>query len=155
MSEKRAECFFRRWQFFKNRFIYLFGRAGSWLLCGLFSSCGEWGLLSSCGARASHRGGFSCCREWALGVWASVAVALGSGAQAQELWCMGLIDLPGSGIEHMSPALADRFFTTEPQFLTKKEMPSILTTEISWLRIAQTLFTAFMRRFSGWYCLFY
>ena len=26
-----------------------------------FSSCGEWGLLSSCGVRASHRSSFSCC----------------------------------------------------------------------------------------------
>ena len=31
-----------------------------------FSSCGEWGLLSTGGARASHRGGFSCCRARAL-----------------------------------------------------------------------------------------
>ena len=26
-----------------------------------FSSCGEQGLLSSCGMRASHCSGFSCC----------------------------------------------------------------------------------------------
>ena len=32
-----------------------------------FSSCGEWGLLSSCGARTSHCGGFSCCGAQALG----------------------------------------------------------------------------------------
>ena len=31
-----------------------------------FSSCGEQGLLSSCGAQASHCGGFSCCRVQAL-----------------------------------------------------------------------------------------
>ena len=31
-----------------------------------FSSCRERGLLSSCGARASHCSGFSCCRTWAL-----------------------------------------------------------------------------------------
>ena len=31
-----------------------------------FSSCGEWGLLSSCSARPSHCGGFSCCRAQAL-----------------------------------------------------------------------------------------
>ena len=30
-----------------------------------------------CGARASHCGGFSCCRAQALGVWASVVVARG------------------------------------------------------------------------------
>ena len=40
----------------KNNFIFVC--AGSLSL---------WGLLSSCGARASHHGGFSCCRAWALG----------------------------------------------------------------------------------------
>ena len=30
-----------------------------------------------CGVRASHCGGFSCCRARALGVWASVVVAHG------------------------------------------------------------------------------
>ena len=51
-----------------------FGCAGSSLLRGLFSSCSEQGLLSSCGVRASHFGGFSCCRAQALGTWASVVV---------------------------------------------------------------------------------
>ena len=32
-----------------------------------FSSCGEWGLLSSCGVWPSRWGGFSCCGAWALG----------------------------------------------------------------------------------------
>ena len=31
------------------------------MLRGLFSSCGKWRLLSSCGAWAPHWGGFSCC----------------------------------------------------------------------------------------------
>ena len=31
-----------------------FGCASSSLLCGLFSSCSKWGLLSSCGAPASY-----------------------------------------------------------------------------------------------------
>ena len=44
-----------------------------------FSSCGEWGLLSSCVARASHCGGFFCCRAWAPGTWASVLAAPGLG----------------------------------------------------------------------------
>ena len=38
-------------------------------LCGCmqtFSSCGEWGLLSSSGAWASHCGGFFCYRPQAL-----------------------------------------------------------------------------------------
>ena len=33
----------------------------------IFSSYGEQGLLSSCGAQASPCGGFSRCRAWALG----------------------------------------------------------------------------------------
>ena len=43
-------------------FHLIFGCAGSLLLCRLFSSCGERGLLSSSGRQASHRGGCSCCR---------------------------------------------------------------------------------------------
>ena len=41
--------------------------AGFSLLHGLFSSCGNQGLLSSCGAQASHCHGFSCCGARALG----------------------------------------------------------------------------------------
>ena len=41
-------------------YIYIFGCAGSLMLHGFFSSCGERGPLSSC-ARASHCSGFSCC----------------------------------------------------------------------------------------------
>ena len=36
---------------------------------------GEWGLLSTCGVRASHRSGLSCCRVQALGTQASVFAA--------------------------------------------------------------------------------
>ena len=42
----------------------------SLLLSGLFSSCGEWGLLSSYCAQASRCSGFSCS-------WASVVMAHG------------------------------------------------------------------------------
>ena len=57
--------------------------------CGMwvFSSCGEQGLLSNCGARASHCGGFSCGATQALGTQAPVAVAQGlisCGSQALE-----------------------------------------------------------------------
>ena len=48
-------------------YSFIFGCAGSPLLCTAFSSCGEWGLLSSCGTRASHCGGFSCHGAWVLG----------------------------------------------------------------------------------------
>ena len=39
-------------------YFFIFGCAGSSLLYGFFSRRGERGLLSSCGARASHCGGF-------------------------------------------------------------------------------------------------
>ena len=62
---------------FKIFTIFIFGFAGSLLLCGLFSSCGRQGLLSHWSAWASHCGGFSCCGAWALeyrlnscGTWA-------------------------------------------------------------------------------------
>ena len=46
---------------FRVVLIYLvFGCAAYSLLHGLFSSCGERGLLSSCGAWTSQCGGFSC-----------------------------------------------------------------------------------------------
>ena len=44
-----------------------------------FSCCSEWGLLSSYSAKASHCGGFSRCRAWALG------------EQAEWLWYTGLV----------------------------------------------------------------
>ena len=80
-----------------------------------------------CGARASHCGGFSCCRARALGTQASVIAARGlsscglralecrlssCGARAQLL--QGMWDLPGPGLEPMSPALAGGFLTTAP-----------------------------------------
>lgn len=39
-------------------FYFIPGYAGSSLLLGLFSTCGEWGLLCSCSALASHCGDF-------------------------------------------------------------------------------------------------
>ena len=48
---------------FLNLFIYLF-------LAALSLRCGAW---------ASHCGGFSSCRTWALGAWASVVLARGLG----------------------------------------------------------------------------
>ena len=78
-----------------------------------FSSCGEKGATLCCGARAYHCSGFSCCGAWALGARASVVVACGlssCGARAQLLHSTW--DLPGPGIEPMSPALAGGFLTT-------------------------------------------
>ena len=48
-------------------YLFILGCSGSSLLQGLFSSCGEQGLLSSCCMRASHCDGFSCCGARALG----------------------------------------------------------------------------------------
>ena len=46
--------------FLKNNFIYLCMAVLGLCCCrGLFSSCGEWRLLSACGVWASHCGGFS------------------------------------------------------------------------------------------------
>ena len=93
--------------FFLIIYLFVFDCTRTWLLCGLFSSCGEQGLLSSCGVRASHCGGFSCCGTWAH---ASVVGHVGSTTQLLP----GIWDLPDPEIELMSPALADGFFTTEP-----------------------------------------
>ena len=72
--------------------------------------------------RASHCDGFSCCEAQALGAWASVVVACrlsscGSWALEHRLSSCGawayllhsMWDLPGSGIEPVSPALAGGF----------------------------------------------
>ena len=58
---------------FKKMSIYLFLAALDLCCCvRAFSSFSEWGLLSSCSTRASHRSGFSCC-----GARVSVGVARG------------------------------------------------------------------------------
>ena len=59
--------------------------------------------------RASHCSGFSCCISFSNSRSGSVVVERG-------LW-----DLPRLGIEPMSPALAGRFFTTEPPGTPQKE----------------------------------
>ena len=109
--------------FFCN-FIYLFifGSAESSLLGCVFFSYNKWGLLSSCGVQASQFCGFSC------GVQALGALYLqlpGSREQAQQSLHVVAPQHVGSsqirdwtcvrsGIELVSPALAGRFFTTEP-----------------------------------------
>ena len=103
-----------------------------YLWCASFSSCGSRALEcrpSSCGMRAQQ-------------LWVA-----GSRAQAQQLWCVGfsscgmralecrlsswstwaqllrgMWDLPGPGLEPMSPALAGGFSTTAPH----REAPSTL-----------------------------
>ena len=105
--------------------VYFFDCAGSLLLSGLFSSCGERGLLwlwcvvslqwllllQSMGSRALELQ-----ELWHMGsyLWLS-----GSRTQAQQLWHMaqllcGTWDRPGPGIKPVSPGLAKGLLTVEP-----------------------------------------
>ena len=87
--------------FFFSKLIYLFifGCVGSLLLRTGFLQLRRAGATLRCGARASHCSGFSCCGARALGAPASVVVATraqqlwlaGSRANAQQLWCTGLV----------------------------------------------------------------
>ena len=114
--------------FFLNKFIYLFiyfwlcwvfvavrglsvvavSRGYSLLQCAGFSL--SWLLLLwSTGSRSA---GFSSCGTWFQQLW-----LVGSRAQAQYLWCTGLVaprmwDLPRPGLEPVSLALAGKFLTT-------------------------------------------
>ena len=85
------------------------------------------GATLCCGARASHCGGFACCGARAVGARTSVVVACGlcncgswalerrlSSCGAPALLLCGMWDLPGPGIEPVSPALAGGFLTTLP-----------------------------------------
>ena len=61
---------------------------------GVFSSYGEWRLLSSCGVQASHFSGFCCCRAQSsvvvvngLSHWDSWALE----NTVSKLWHMGLV----------------------------------------------------------------
>ena len=57
-----TECFF-----YTIFFFFLLLAVLGLYCCVVFSRCGERGLLSTCGARASHCGGVSYCRARALG----------------------------------------------------------------------------------------
>ena len=113
--------------FFKLIYIFIFRCIGSSLLRVGFLQLQQTGATLPCSAPATHCGGFSCCGAQALGTRASVVVArrLGGcglralerrlsscGAQAQLLCSMW--DLPGPGLEPVSPVLASRFLTTAP-----------------------------------------
>ena len=81
-------------------FVYfIFGCAGSSLLCELFSSCSKWGLLSS-GSVQAYCCDFSCeaqalghvgCRSFST--WAQQLWLPGSKTQARQLWFMSLVAL--------------------------------------------------------------
>ena len=108
-------------------YYYFFSHVGSSLLRAGFLQLRRAGAALRCGARASHCNGFFCCRARAVGTWASVVVArrlsscglralehrLSScGARAQLLRDMW--DLPGPGLEPVSPALVGGLLTTVP-----------------------------------------
>ena len=62
--------------FLKNAIYFLFLAAlGLCCYAQAFSSCGEPGLHSNCSTPASHCGGFSYCKAWALGSPASIVGA--------------------------------------------------------------------------------
>ena len=92
-----------------------------------FSSCGERGLLFVAVRGLLIEVASLCCGARALGAWTSVVVTRGlssCGSQALEgrlsscgaraSLLRGVWDLPGPGIEPVSPALAGRLLTTAP-----------------------------------------
>ena len=70
--------------------VFIFGYAESSLLSRLFSSCGEWRLLSGSIPRASHCNGFPCRGARPLGHSASVE-AVDSGVAAPGLESTGSV----------------------------------------------------------------
>ena len=110
---------------FLKIFIYLFcGCAGSSLLCRFFCNSGKWGLLSHFGAQTSCSG-FAVVECGLQSICASVVMKTQQSLDFQtqfrlntcgawpQLPC-SVWDVPGSGMEPMSPALPGGFFTTEP-----------------------------------------
>ena len=120
--------------------LFIFGCAGSLLLGGLFSSCGEWGLLCSCSVQALAVEAFLVAERGLQGTWASVVLACGlssCSSQALEhqlsscgIWAQLLCsiwDLPRSRIKPTFPVLAGRFCTTEPQGQPQHHLLKILS----------------------------
>jgi len=91
-----------------NYFLILFLAVLGLLCCTGFSLVVVGGRrLSSCSVRVSNCGGFSC------GAWALQCAGFSS--YSAQAWLLhGMCDLPKSGIEPVSPALAGGVFTTEP-----------------------------------------
>ena len=75
-------------QFLSFNLIFIFGCIGSSLLHVGFLYLRRAGATLRCDAQASHCGGFSCCRAWALGARASVVAAHGlSSCGSRALEC--------------------------------------------------------------------
>ena len=100
---------------------------------GFFLVVVEWGLLSSCGSQASHCSdllqstGSGVRRLQQLPTWALEHGPESCGAGAQLL--RGEWDLPGPGIEPVSPALAGGFFTIKPP--GKPQVMNLVVVEVS------------------------
>ena len=111
----------------KKSFIHLFiyGSTGGLHCCvGFFSSCGKWGLLSTCGAQISHCSGLSyCSRTRGVGCvgfsswmfpFVYPATAVWSNHLAEDLgWISGSGRSPGGGMATHSSILAWRIPWTE------------------------------------------
>ena len=69
-NPREVMCYFFNTVFILNFYLFIFGCSGSLILTQVFSSCCEWGLLSSSAARSSHFSDFSSCRAWAVGTQA-------------------------------------------------------------------------------------
>ena len=97
----------------------IFGCAGSSALCRIFLAAVSRGYLH-CGGCTSYCGGFFCCRERAAPAVQAGGLRRGSSrAQAQQFSARAQLlhstwDLPWSGIEPVSPALAGELVTPEP-----------------------------------------
>ena len=105
--------------FYKFIYLFIYGCIESSLLCVGFLQLRRAGATLCCDVRPSHCGGFSCCGAQALGARASGVVAHGlssCGSQALERRLSscgtraqllhGMWDVPGPGLEPVSPALA-------------------------------------------------
>ena len=92
---------------------------------GGFSLVAVWGLLSSCGMWASHCSGSSCLGTRALEYGLS-------SCGTQTLLPHGMWNLPGPGIEPMSPTLAGRFLTTGPAGKSAMLVLRNLLTQLRW-----------------------
>ena len=107
---KRERVGWRAWaaelSLFLKKLVYLF-------LAALGLHCRR--DFSSWDVQASRRGGTSCCGAWPLGALASAVAGLRLSSCATRAWLLrGLGNLPGPGIEPMSPASAGGFLSTVP-----------------------------------------
>ena len=115
------------------------------------------GATLRCSAWASHCSGFSCCGAQALGIRASAVAARGlsiCGSRALEhrlsscgswAWLLrDTWDLPGPGLEAVSPALAGGFLTTAPPGKSQKS-PSLKRREFTHCNLHPLVYQAGMR----------